>query len=40
MVAKIVNAGWNEGNIRWRILPRDNYVMRQALGGIETDTGF
>jgi predicted RND superfamily exporter protein len=40
MVAKIVNAGWNEGNIKWRILPRDNYVMRQALGGVETDTGL
>lgn len=40
MVAKVVNAGWNEGNIKWRILPRDNYVMRQALGGIETDTGL
>jgi predicted RND superfamily exporter protein len=40
MVAKIVNSGWNEGNVKWRILPRDNYVMRQALGGIETDTGL
>jgi predicted RND superfamily exporter protein len=40
MVAKVVNAGWNEGNIRWRILPRDNYLLRQALGGIETDTGL
>jgi len=40
MVAKVVNAGWNEGNINWRILPRDNYVMRQALGGIDTDTGL
>ena len=40
MVAKVVNAGWNEGNIKWRILPRDNYVMRQALGGIETDSGL
>jgi predicted RND superfamily exporter protein len=40
MVAKIVNSGWNEGNIKWRILPRDNYVMRQALGNIETDTGL
>jgi predicted RND superfamily exporter protein len=39
-VAKIVNSGWNEGNIRWRILPRDRYVMRQALGNIETDTGL
>jgi len=40
MVAKIVNAGWNEGNINWRILPRDNYVLRQALGNIDTDTGL
>ncbi|MEJ8569752.1 efflux RND transporter permease subunit [Elongatibacter sediminis] len=40
MVAKVVNAGWNEGNINWRILPRDNYVMRQALSSIDTDTGL
>ncbi len=40
MVAKVVNAGWNEGNIKWRILPRDNYVLRQALGGIDTATGL
>jgi predicted RND superfamily exporter protein len=40
MAAKVVNAGWNEGNINWRILPRDNYVMRQALGSIDTDTGL
>ena len=40
MVAKVVNSGWNEGNIRWRILPRDRYVLRQAIGGIETDTGL
>jgi predicted RND superfamily exporter protein len=39
-VAKVMNAGWNEGNIRWRILPRDRYLMRQALGNIETDTGL
>ncbi len=40
MVAKVVNAGWNEGNINWRVLPRNNYVMRQALSGIDTDTGL
>lgn len=40
MVAKVVNSGWNEGNIKWRILPRDNYVLRQALGGIDTATGL
>ena len=22
-VAKVVNSGWNEGNVRWRVLPRD-----------------
>lgn len=40
MVAKVVNSGWNEGNVKWRILPRDNFVLRQALGGIDTDTGL
>jgi predicted RND superfamily exporter protein len=40
MVAKTVNSGWNEGNIKWRILPRDNYVLRQALSSIDTDTGL
>lgn len=40
MVAKIVNAGWNEGYIRWRVLPRDRYLLRQALSNIETDTGL
>ncbi len=40
MVAKVVNSGWNEGNIKWRILPRDNYILRQALSSIDTDTGL
>ncbi len=39
-VAKVVNAGWNEGNIRWRVLPRNEFVMRQNLQNIETDTGL
>lgn len=39
-VAKIINSGWNEGNIKWRVLPRNNYVMRQNLQSIETDTGL
>ena len=39
-IAKIINAGWNEGNIKWRVLPRNSYVMRQNLQNIETDTGL
>ncbi len=40
MAAKIVNAGWNEGNIRWRVLPRSNDALRVATQGFETDSGL
>lgn len=40
MVAKVMNAGWNEGNAKWRILPRDRYLLRQALSNVDTDTGL
>jgi len=39
-VAKIVNAGWNEGNLRWQVLPRNRFVLRQSLQNIDTDTGL
>jgi len=39
-IAKIVNAGWNEGNLRWQVLPRNKFVMRQNLQNIDTDTGL
>ncbi len=40
MAAKIVNAGWNEGNVRWRALPRDTDQLRVATQGFETDSGL
>jgi uncharacterized protein len=40
IAAKIVNAGWNEGNIRWRVLPRDNDTLRQDTQNFETDSGL
>lgn len=39
-VAKIINSGWNEGSLKWRVLPPNNYVMRQNLQNIDTDTGL
>ncbi|MEN1727055.1 MAG: MMPL family transporter, partial [Pseudomonadota bacterium] len=39
-IAKIVNAGWNEGNVRWQVLSRNNFIMRQNLSGIESSTGL
>jgi predicted RND superfamily exporter protein len=40
MVAKIVNAGWNDGAIKWRVLPRDSDSLRLATQGFETDSGL
>jgi predicted RND superfamily exporter protein len=40
MAAKIVNAGWNDGSIRWRVLPRDQDTLRQATQSFETDSGL
>jgi len=40
MVAKIINAGWNEGNPKWRELPRNPSTMAQAVTYIDTSTGL
>ncbi len=39
-IAKIVNAGWNEGSLKWRILPRNTQALAQAISPIETSTGL
>ena len=40
MAAKLVNAGWNDGAIKWRVLPRDSDSLRLATQGFETDSGL
>ena len=40
MAAKIVNGGWNEGNLRWRALPRNPDLLRLDTQGFETDSGL
>jgi len=39
-LAKVINAGWNEGNIKWRVLPRNQQVMVQAITPVDTSTGL
>lgn len=39
-LAKTVNAGYNEGSLKWRQLPRDPQVMAQAVTPIDTSTGL
>jgi uncharacterized protein len=39
-VAKIINAGYSEGSLKWRILPRNEQALAQAVSPIETSTGL
>ena len=39
-VAKIVNAGFNEGSLKWRVLPHNQQALAQALSPVDTATGL
>jgi predicted RND superfamily exporter protein len=39
-VAKGLNAGWNEGNIRWRGLPQNPKTLQQSAGLVPSATGL
>jgi predicted RND superfamily exporter protein len=39
-IAKIINSGWNEGSLKWRILPRNSSVLTQSVAYVPTDSGL
>ena len=39
-IAKNINAGWNEGSLKWRVLPRNQSTMVQAVGYVPTSSGL
>lgn len=39
-VAKVLNAGWNEGSLKWRIIPENPQVLAQAISPVETSSGL
>jgi predicted RND superfamily exporter protein len=39
-MAKLVNSGYSEGSLKWRILPRNPQALAQAVSPIETATGL
>jgi len=39
-VAKVVNAGFNEGSLKWRVLPHNPQMLAQALSPVDTATGL
>jgi predicted RND superfamily exporter protein len=39
-VAKRIHAGWNEGNLKWRVLPRSQPALVQAVSYVPTSSGL
>ena len=39
-VARNINASWNEGNLKWRTLPRNQYSLVQAVSPVPTSSGL
>ncbi|MDB6164883.1 MAG: hypothetical protein JWQ83_23 [Lacunisphaera sp.] len=39
-VAKTITAGWNEGSLKWRVIPRNRQMLAQAVSPVETSTGL
>jgi predicted RND superfamily exporter protein len=39
-MAKRINAGYSEGSLKWRVLPRNQQALAQAVSPIETSTGL
>ena len=39
-IAKVINAGWNEGNLKWRVLPRNQHTLVQATSPVDTSSGL
>lgn len=39
-VGKVVSAGWNEGSLKWRTLPRDADSLAQSIKYVDTSTGL
>lgn len=39
-LAKTINAGWNEGSLKWRVLARNRDSLAQSVSPVETSSGL
>jgi predicted RND superfamily exporter protein len=39
-LAKVITAGWNEGNLKWRALSRNRDILAQSVTPVDTATGL
>lgn len=40
VVSKLVHAGWNEGSLKWRVIPRNTSVLVQVTTYVPTSSGL
>ena len=39
-IVRKLNAGWNEGNLKWRTLPRNRHALAESVSLVPTSTGL
>ena len=39
-VARGISANWNEGNLKWKTLPRNHYMLVQSVSPVPTSSGL
>ncbi len=39
-IVRIINAGWNEGSLKWRVIPRNPSSLAQSVAYIPTSSGL
>jgi len=39
-IVRVVNSGWNEGSLKWRVLPRNESSLAQSAAYIPTSSGL
>ncbi len=40
MLVKRINSGWNEGSLKWRVIPRDPSLLAQSVAYVPTSSGL
>lgn len=40
VIAKVINSGWNEGSLKWRVIPRNQSVLVQSVAYVPTSSGL
>ena len=40
LIVRRINAGWNEGSMKWRVIPKNSSLLAQSVAYVPTSTGL